>query len=131
MLRTFVEPVGAASFSVTDDAIVDFLAQRDDHIGQEGLAQQDDDIDDEGEHGALFLQWHFSKDLFKRILEDEDLRGFAQHLSHRFRGRPNHKRIYDFPGEQHGAPTAMLTTYGTLEVTRAPRSYPYFLQSDE
>lgn len=69
-------------------------------------------------------------------LEDEDLQDFAQHLSYRQRGQRGQVRIYDFPGEQHGAVAGMrlqiaLSGVSRLEVIRAPRSRYDFYEPDE
>ncbi|KAH7714711.1 hypothetical protein AAVH_17910 [Aphelenchoides avenae] len=141
-------PVDGGSFCVTDDAIVDFCAQADVQISQEGYAQ--------------FKELHlyngrFTKDLFKRLIEasalsthtqrlqicvspirfkDEDLRDFAQHLSYRNRGETFQQRIYDFPGELHGADDAMHLQIvlsqenDGLEIIRARRPDPLFCEPD-
>lgn len=69
-------------------------------------------------------------------VEDEDLRDFAQHVSYRQRGTPEQLRIYDFPGEQHGAINAMhlrivLHPNNKLVMLRAQRHHEFFQDSDE
>ncbi|KAH7720482.1 hypothetical protein AAVH_12015 [Aphelenchoides avenae] len=108
-------PVDGGSFPVTDDAIIDFCVQEDAPIGQ---ARRPD-----GE--LVVCNGTFTKDLFKRLVEassvskrahplriavspvrveDDDLRDFEHRLSHPNGGT---QRVYDFPGEQHGAVAAM------------------------
>ncbi|KAH7720487.1 hypothetical protein AAVH_12020 [Aphelenchoides avenae] len=143
-------PVDGGSFPVTDDAIIDFCVQEDTPIGQEvGQARSLD--------GELVVRnGTFTKDLFKRLVEassvsmralplriivspvrveDDDLRDFAQLVSYRYRGTPVQKRIYDFPGEQHGAVAAMhlqivLHADNKLELIRAQRTHWLFHNSD-
>ncbi|KAH7700286.1 hypothetical protein AAVH_32595 [Aphelenchoides avenae] len=69
-------------------------------------------------------------------VEDEDLRDFSQHLSYCYRGKWNQLRIYDFPGEQHGAAAAIhlqivLHPDKRLEIFRALRHDLLFFESDE
>ncbi|KAH7708156.1 hypothetical protein AAVH_24584 [Aphelenchoides avenae] len=142
-------PMDGSRFCVTDDAIIDFCAQPDVQISQEGYAQ--------------FKELHlyngsFTKNLFKRLVEasalsthtqrlqicvspirfkDEDLRDFAQHLSYRNRGETFQQRIYDFPGELHGAAGAMHLQIvlsqenDGLEMIRALRPDTLFYEPDE
>ncbi|KAH7693107.1 hypothetical protein AAVH_39863, partial [Aphelenchoides avenae] len=58
-------PVDGGSFYVTDDAVVDFCAQREVGIGNEGEA-----LSIREPHGELILcHGSFTKDLFKRLVE--------------------------------------------------------------
>ena len=65
-------------------------------------------------------------------IEEEDLYGFAQHLSYCDHGR---MRIYDFPGKQRGegAPIDLQIALwdDMLFMVRARRPNAYFRSSDE
>ncbi|KAH7723015.1 hypothetical protein AAVH_09487 [Aphelenchoides avenae] len=139
---------------MTDDAIVDFCVQEDVPVDKEKDAEPKQRL-----HGELVVRnGRCTKDLFKRLVEassmslrtqslriavfplrfveEENLRDFAQHLSYRHRGMPHEVRIYDFPGEQHGAVAAVHTQIvlhsdNILEMIRARRPNPVFDVSDE
>ncbi|KAH7725618.1 hypothetical protein AAVH_06798 [Aphelenchoides avenae] len=116
----YVAPVDGGSFHMTDDAVVDFCAQQDVGIGNEG-----DTLSNWKPYEELILNHgSFTKDLFRRLveasavsmrtqtlritvgplppIEDVDLRDFAQHLSYRRRDGWDDLRVYDFPDQQNG-----------------------------
>ncbi|KAH7673290.1 hypothetical protein AAVH_42230, partial [Aphelenchoides avenae] len=68
-------------------------------------------------------------------VDDGDLRGFTQHLSYRYRGKPYQQRIYNFLGEQREAVTAIdlqiVLGSDTLSLIRARRPNIWFYESDE
>lgn len=151
MLFPSTVPVDGGNFCVTDEGIVDFLLQ--------GDIPMDEEEDPPSRLCGDLRVYNSSptKDLFKRLVgassvslrseplriivsparfEEEDLRDFAQHLSHAGRGRPGQLRIYDFPGEQHGAIAAVhlqivLERDNRLEMIRAQRPNPFFYKSDD
>ncbi|KAH7710681.1 hypothetical protein AAVH_22017 [Aphelenchoides avenae] len=140
-------PLDGVSFHATDDAIIDFCVQED-----VPTFDQEDTCPLRLHQELVVCNGTFTKGLFKRLVqassvskrvrplrifvsavrvEDDDLRDFAQLLSHRGRGTPLEVRIYDFPGEQRGAVAAMhmqivLHPNDKLELIRAQRPSELF-----
>ncbi|KAH7723017.1 hypothetical protein AAVH_09489 [Aphelenchoides avenae] len=144
-------PVDGRKYSVTDDAVVDFCMQDDVSTSQQRDAPK------RLLYGELIMRHgSFTKGLFKRLVEAstvsvrtqpiridvsplrfgwKDLPEFEQYLSDRDRRHSWQLRIYNFPGEKHGAVAAMHTQIvlhpDRLQMIRARRPSCLFYELHE